>query len=115
MYNIIQKIEQKQMKKTFPIFKTGDTIEVSVWIVEGEKKRTQNFTGVVISKKNRSINSSFTVRKISNGEGIERVFQKYSPIIEKIIILRKGHVRKSKLYFLRGRTGKSARIKERLK
>jgi len=115
MMNIIQ-IEQKQImeKKNFPIFRPGDSIEVKIWITEGNKKRLQTFEGIVIAIRNRSFNSSFTVRKISNGEGVERVFSTYSPIIEDIIVKRRGIVRRAKLYYLRKRTGKSARIKERI-
>ncbi|ANZ22600.1 50S ribosomal protein L19 [Buchnera aphidicola (Diuraphis noxia)] len=115
MKNIIYEIEKEQLKKNIPIFRSGDTIEVKVWVIEGAKKRLQSFEGVVIGIKNRHLNSSFTVRKISNGEGIERVFQTHSYSIDEIIVKRKGLVRKAKLYFLRNRTGKAARIKERLK
>ncbi|CAL4043018.1 50S ribosomal protein L19 [Buchnera aphidicola (Phyllaphis fagi)] len=112
---IIQIIEQEQMEqKKIPKFRPGDTIEVKVWVVELSKKRLQSFEGIVIAIKNRHLQSSFTVRKISHGEGIERVFQTYSNIIENIIIKKKGLVRKSKLYYLRNRIGKSARIKERI-
>jgi large subunit ribosomal protein L19 len=114
MLSIIQKIEQKQLKKNIPIFRPGDTVEVKVWVIEGSKKRLQSFEGIVIAIKNRSLNSSFTVRKISNGEGIERVFQTHSRSIDEILIKRKGLVRKAKLYYLRNLTGKAARIKERL-
>lgn len=115
MNNIIQEIEKQQLKKDIPNFRPGDTVEVKVWVIEGSKKRLQSFEGIVISIKNRSLNSSFTVRKISNGEGIERVFQTHSHSIDSIIIKREGKVRKAKLYYLRTRTGKSARIKERKK
>ncbi|AHG59992.1 50S ribosomal protein L19 [Buchnera aphidicola] len=114
MPNIIQEIEKKQLKKNIPIFRPGDTAEVKVWVVEGSKKRLQSFEGIVIAIKNRCLNSSFTVRKISNGEGVERVFQTHSRGIEEIIIKRKGLVRKAKLYYLRTRTGKAARIKEKI-
>ena len=114
MLSTIQQIEKKQIKKNIPIFRPGDTIEVKVWVIEASKKRLQSFEGIVIAIKNRHVNSSFTVRKISNGEGIERVFQTHSHSIDEIIIKRKGLVRKAKLYYLRTRTGKSARIKERL-
>ncbi|AAO27079.1 50S ribosomal protein L19 [Buchnera aphidicola str. Bp (Baizongia pistaciae)] len=110
--NYIQKYEKKQIKKTIPIFKSGDTIIIKVWIVEGTKKRIQLFEGIVIAIRNRGFNSSFCVRKVSNGEGIERVFPKYSPIIEEIIVKRHGDVKKSKLYYLRNRIGKSAKIRE---
>lgn len=115
MINIIQKIEQEQMKKNIPNFRPGDTVEVKVWVIEGTKKRLQSFEGIVIAIKNRSLNSSFTVRKISNSEAVERVFQTHSYNIENIIVKRKGLVRKAKLYYLRTRTGKSARIKEKIK
>ncbi|CAL4322316.1 50S ribosomal protein L19 [Buchnera aphidicola] len=111
---IIQKIENKQMNFNIPKFRSGDTIEVKVWVVESSKKRLQSFEGVVIAIKNRKLQSSFTVRKISNGEGIERVFQTHSKIIENISIKKKGAVRKAKLYYLRNKIGKSARIKERI-
>lgn len=114
MTNIIQEIEKEQLKKNIPNFRPGDTVEVKVWVIEGSKKRLQSFEGIVISIKNRSLNSSFTVRKVSNGEGIERVFQTHSHSIDNIFVKRKGHVRKAKLYYLRTRTGKSARIKERI-
>lgn len=114
MKNIIQEIEKKQLKKDVPYFRPGDTVEVRVWVVEGAKKRLQSFEGIVIAIKNRSLNSSFTIRKVSNGEGIERVFQTHSYSINNILIKRKGLVRKAKLYYLRNRTGKSARIKERM-
>lgn len=113
--NFIQKIENMYIKKNIPLFRPGDTIEVKVWVTEGTKKRLQIFEGVVISIKNRGINSSFTVRKISHNIGVERVFQTHSPIIDNIFIKRFGEVRKSKLYYLRKLTGKSARIKERVK
>ncbi|WAI11592.1 MAG: 50S ribosomal protein L19 [Buchnera aphidicola (Macrosiphum albifrons)] len=114
MLSIIQEIEKEQIKKNIPTFRPGDTVEVKVWVIEGSKKRLQSFEGIVIAIKNRYLNSSFTVRKMSNGEGIERVFQTHSHSIDEIIIKRKGLVRKSKLYYLRTRTGKAARIKERL-
>lgn len=112
--NIIQEIEKEQLKKNIPLFRSGDTVEVKVWVIEGTKKRLQSFEGIVIAIKNSCLNSSFTVRKISNGEGVERVFQTHSYSIDEIIVKRKGLVRKAKLYYLRTRTGKSARIKERL-
>lgn len=115
MINIIDIIKKTQIKKSIPIFRSGDTIEVKIWVVEGSKKRVQSFEGIVIAVKKRGLNSSFIVRKISNGYGVERVFQKYSPIIESILVKRLGIVRKSKLYYLRNLTGKAARIKERLK
>lgn len=115
MTNIIQKIESEQLKKNIPNFHTGDTVEVRVWVIEGTKKRLQSFEGIIIGIKNRLLNSSFTVRKISNGEAVERVFQTHSYNIDNIIIKRRGLVRKAKLYYLRTRTGKSARIKEKIK
>ncbi|CUR53509.1 50S ribosomal protein L19 [Serratia symbiotica] len=115
MNNIIKQFEQEQIKKNIPIFNTGDTVEVKVWVVESNKKRLQSFEGTVISIRNRNLNSAFTIRKISNGEGVERVFQTYSTVINNIIVKRYGAVRKAKLYYLRKRIGKSARIKERLK
>jgi large subunit ribosomal protein L19 len=114
MLSIIQKIEKKQLKKNIPIFRPGDTVEVKVWVIEGSKKRLQSFEGIVIAIKNRSLNSSFTVRKISNGEGIERVFQTHSHSINEVLVKRKGLVRQAKLYYLRNLTGKAARIRERL-
>lgn len=114
MSNIIKQLEQEQMKQFLPSFRPGDTVEVKVWVVEGAKKRLQAFEGVVIAIRNRGLNSGFTVRKISNGEGVERVFQTHSPILESIIVKRFGAVRRAKLYYLRERFGKAARIKERL-
>ncbi|XRX42769.1 MAG: 50S ribosomal protein L19 [Buchnera aphidicola (Eriosoma harunire)] len=114
MNKIIQTLEQEQMTKTIPKFRSGDTVKVQVWVIEGNKKRLQAFEGTVFSVKNRNLNSSFSIRKISNGEGIERVFQTYSPIIDSITIKRQGDVRKSKLYYLRYKSGKSARIKEKI-
>ncbi|NIH16558.1 MAG: 50S ribosomal protein L19 [Buchnera aphidicola (Periphyllus lyropictus)] len=114
MNKIINSIEKKQIKKNIPKFRSGDTIEVKVWVIEGSKKRLQSFKGIVIAIKNRFLNSSFCVRKISNGEGVERVFQTHSNNIKKISIKRKGNVRKSKLYYLRKKFGKSARIKEKI-
>ncbi|QNS02065.1 MAG: 50S ribosomal protein L19 [Buchnera aphidicola (Pentalonia nigronervosa)] len=112
---IIQNIEKTQIKKNIPTFRPGDTIEVQVWVLEGSKKRLQSFEGIVIAKRNRYLNTSFTVRRVSNAEGVERVFQMHSHSIEKIIVKRTGLVKKAKLYYLRYRTGKSARIKERIK
>ncbi len=115
--NLIQKIEQEEMTrlgKTVPVFAPGDTVIVNVSVVEGERKRVQAYEGVVIGKKNRGLNSSFTVRKISSGEGVERTFQTYSPMIASIEVKRKGAVRRAKLYYMRGRSGKSARIKEKI-
>ena len=115
--NLIQKLEQeeiKRMKKSIPEFSPGDTVVVRVNVVEGERKRVQAFEGVVIAKRNRGLRSAFTVRKISSGEGVERTFQTYSPLIAGIEVKRKGEVRRSKLYYLRARSGKGARIRERL-
>lgn len=115
--NLIQKIEQEEVTrlgKVIPVFAPGDTVIVSVNVVEGERKRLQAYEGVVIAKKNRGINSSFTVRKISSGEGVERTFQTHSPLIASIEVKRKGAVRRAKLYYMRGRSGKSARIKEKI-
>ena len=110
----LEQEEIKRLKKDVPDFSPGDTVIVSVNVVEGERKRVQAYEGVVIAKKNRGINSSFTVRKISSGEGVERTFQTYSPLIATIEVKRKGEVRRSKLYYLRQRSGKSARIREKL-
>ncbi|HJS37005.1 MAG TPA: 50S ribosomal protein L19 [Burkholderiales bacterium] len=115
--NLIEKLEQEEIKrlnKTVPDFSPGDTVIVNVNVVEGERKRAQAFEGVVIAKRNRGIGSSFTVRKISSGEGVERTFQTYSPLIASVEVKRKGEVRRSKLYYLRQRSGKSARIREKL-
>ena len=115
--NLIQTLEQEEiarLNKTIPVYAPGDTVIVSVNVVEGTRKRLQAFEGVVIAKRNRGLNSSFIVRKISNGEGVERTFQVYSPLISKIEVKRKGDVRRAKLYYLRSRSGKSARIKEKL-
>ncbi|WP_392561841.1 50S ribosomal protein L19 [Orbus sturtevantii] len=111
---IIQQIEQEQMTKEIPAFRPGDTVEVKVWVVEGNKKRLQAYEGVVIAIRNRGLHSAFTVRKISNGEGVERVFQTYSPVVDSISVKRRGEVRQAKLYYLRELRGKAARIKERL-
>jgi len=114
--NLIQKIEQEEiqrLKRTIPDFSPGDTVIVSVNVVEGERKRVQAFEGMVIAKRNRGLNSSFIVRKISSGEGVERTFQTYSPLIASVEVKRKGEVRRAKLYYLRQRSGKSARIRER--
>ncbi|AEW44354.1 50S ribosomal protein L19 [Serratia symbiotica str. 'Cinara cedri'] len=114
MSNIIKQLEQEQIKQDVPEFRSGDSIEVKVWVVEGSKKRLQTFEGVVIAIRRRGLHSAFTLRKISNGEGVERVFQTHSPVIDSIAVKRCGAVRKAKLYYLRRRTGKAARIKERL-
>ena len=115
--NIIEQIEKEQIKKltenkTIPAFRAGDTVKVLVKVIEGSRERMQTYEGVVISKKNRGINSSFKVRKISNGEGVERLFHLYSPNIQ-IELIKHGKVRRAKLYYLRQRTGKSARIAEK--
>jgi len=115
MSTIIQQLETEQMSRETPDFAPGDTIEVKVRVIEGTRERLQAFAGVVIAKRNRGLNSAFTVRKISHGEGVERVFQTYSPSIEEITVKRRGDVRRAKLYYLRGLTGKAARIKEKLK
>ena len=115
--NLIHKIEQEEITrlgKTIPVFAPGDTVIVNVKVVEGERKRAQAYEGVVIAKTNRGINSAFTVRKISSGEGVERTFQTHSPLIASIEVKRKGAVRRAKLYYMRGRSGKSARIKEKI-
>lgn len=114
MSKIIQQVETEQLKIDLPEFRSGDTIIVKVEVKEGTRTRIQAYEGVVIAKRNRGLNSSFTVRKISHGEGVERVFQAHSPSIKGIEVKRRGHVRKAKLYYLRGLTGKGARIKERL-
>jgi large subunit ribosomal protein L19 len=114
MSTIIQAIEAEQMNKEIPDFNPGDTVAVSVKVKEGERERIQIFEGVVIAIKNRGLNSAFTVRKISYGEGVERVFQTYSNVIAGIEVKRQGDVRRAKLYYLRGLTGKAARIKEKV-
>jgi large subunit ribosomal protein L19 len=115
--DLIQTLEREEitrLDKTIPAFAPGDTVIVNVSVVEGTRKRVQAFEGVVIAKRNRSLNSSFIVRKISSGEGVERTFQLYSPLIASIEVKRRGDVRRAKLYYLRSRSGKSARIKEKL-
>ena len=115
--NLIEKLEQEEIArlgKNIPVFAPGDTVIVSVAVVEGERKRAQAYEGVVIAKRNRGLNSAFTVRKISSGEGVERTFQTYSPLIASIEVKRKGAVRRAKLYYMRGRSGKSARIREKI-
>ena len=115
--DLIQTLEHEEiarLAKTIPDFAPGDTVIVSVNVVEGTRKRLQAFEGVVIAKRNRSLNSSFIVRKVSSGEGVERTFQTYSPLIASIEVKRRGDVRRAKLYYLRERSGKSARIKEKL-
>jgi len=118
MTNIIETLEQEEIArlgKVIPKFAPGDTISVGVNVTEGTRKRVQVFEGIVISRRNRGLNSSFVVRKISSGEGVERTFQLHSPLIESITVKRRGDVRRAKLFYLRDRSGKSARIKERLK
>ncbi|HHM04684.1 MAG TPA: 50S ribosomal protein L19 [Gammaproteobacteria bacterium] len=115
MSNIISELEAEQIKSDVPGFAPGDTVEVQVKVKEGNRERLQAFEGVVIARRNRGLNSSFTVRKMSHGEGVERVFQTHSPLVDKITVKRRGDVRRAKLYYLRGRTGKAARIKEKLK
>ena len=114
MNKIIAELEAEQLKQEIPEFAPGDTVVVQVRVREGDRERLQAFEGVVIAKKNRGINSSFTVRKISYGEGVERVFQTHSNMIGGIEVKRRGDVRRAKLYYLRGRTGKKARIKEKI-
>ena len=111
---IIQQIEAEQMTREIPAFAPGDTVVVQVKVKEGERSRLQAYEGVVIGKRNRGLNSAFTVRKISSGVGVERTFQTYSPIVESITVKRRGDVRKAKLYYLRALSGKAARIKEKL-
>lgn len=113
MSKIIQEINKQRMTRELPAFRPGDTVVVQVKVVEGDRERVQAYEGVVIAKSNRGLNSSFTVRKISHGEGVERVFQTYSPAISDVTVKRRGSVRRAKLYYLRGRRGKSARIVER--
>jgi len=112
--NIIKELEAEQMTRELPEFSPGDTVVVQVKVKEGSRERLQAFEGVVIAKRNRGLNSSFTVRKISHGEGVERVFQAYSPMIQEIRVKRRGDVRRAKLYYLRDRSGKAARIKEKI-
>ena len=111
---IIQQLEAEQMNKDIPAFAAGDTVVVQVKVKEGDRQRLQAYEGVVIGKRNRGINSAFTVRKISSGVGVERTFQTYSPLIESITVKRRGDVRKAKLYYLRALSGRAARIKEKL-
>ena len=114
MSNIIDEINAEQLNKDIPQFAPGDTIVVNVKVKEGNRERVQAFEGVCIAVRNRGLNSAFTVRKISHGTGVERVFQTHSPLIDSITVKRRGDVRRAKLYYLRGREGKSARIKEKL-
>lgn len=111
---IIQQLDAEQMSKEIPAFGPGDTVVVQVKVKEGERERLQAFEGVVIGKRNRGLNSAFTVRKISSGVGVERTFQSYSPVVDSVEVKRRGDVRQAKLYYLRERSGKSARIKEKI-
>ena len=111
---IIQQLEAEQMNKEIPAFAAGDTVVVQVKVKEGDRQRLQAYEGVVIGKRNRGINSAFTVRKISSGVGVERTFQTYSPLVDSITVKRRGDVRKAKLYYLRALSGRAARIKEKL-
>src|SRR5690606_9595840 len=112
--NIIEKLESEAISREIPEFSPGDTVVVQVKVKEGDRERTQAYEGVVIARRNRGLNSSFTVRKVSHGEGVERVFQTYSPSIGDIIVKRRGDVRRAKLYYLRNLTGKAARIQEKV-
>ncbi|MBE0468641.1 MAG: 50S ribosomal protein L19 [Methyloprofundus sp.] len=114
MSNIISQLEAEQLKKDMPVFNPGDTVVVQVRVKEGERERLQAFEGVVIAKRNRGLNSAFTVRKISHGVGVERVFQTHSPLVGDIQVKRRGAVRRAKLYYLRDLSGRAARIKEKL-
>ena len=114
MTNIIEELNRQQLKQDIPEFNPGDTVVVQVKVREGNRERLQAFEGVVIAKRNRGINSAFTVRKLSHGEGVERTFQTHSSMIAGIKVKRRGKVRRAKLYYLRGRTGKAARIKEKI-
>ena len=114
MSNIIEELEKEQMTKEIPAFSPGDSVVVQVKVKEGNRERLQAYEGLVIAKRNRGLNSSFPVRKISHGEGVERVFQTYSPLVSEIQVKRRGDVRQAKLYYLRGLTGKAARIKEKI-
>lgn len=114
MSDIIAQLEAENMKKDVPAFSPGDIVVVQVRVREGARERLQAYEGVVIAKRNRGLNSAFTVRKMSHGEGVERVFQTYSKVIESITVKRRGDVRRAKLYYLRERTGKAARIKEKI-
>ncbi|MDH5256485.1 MAG: 50S ribosomal protein L19 [Gammaproteobacteria bacterium] len=114
MSNIIEQLENEQLRAEFPEFNPGDTVIVQVKVREGERERLQAFEGVCIAKRNRGLNSAFTVRKISHGEGVERVFQTHSPMIDSVKVKRRGAVRRAKLYYLRDLKGRAARIKEKL-
>ncbi|MGI9310571.1 MAG: 50S ribosomal protein L19 [bacterium] len=115
MTNLIEQLEREQLKSDLPDFGPGDTLKVQVRVKEGSRERLQAYEGVVLAKKNRGLNSSFTVRKMTGGEGVERVFQTHSPLIASIEVVRRGDVRRAKLYYLRERTGKAARIKEKIR
>ena len=114
MGNIVQELEKRRITRELPEFKPGDTVVVQVKVVEGDRERVQAYEGVVIAKSNRGLNSSFTVRKISHGEGVERVFQTHSPAISEVSVKRRGSVRRAKLYYLRDLSGKAARIEEKI-
>lgn len=114
MSNIIEQLDKEQMQREVPDFSPGDTVVVQVKVKEGNRERLQAFEGVVIARRNRGLNSAFTVRKVSHGEGVERVFQTYSPTVSAVEVKRRGDVRRAKLYYLRDRTGKAARIKEKI-
>ena len=114
MSDIIKEIEAEQMNREVPTFGPGDTVVVQVKVIEGDRERLQAFEGIVIAKRNRGLHSAFTVRKMSHGEGVERVFQTYSPTVASIEVKRRGDVRRAKLYYLRDRQGKSARVKEKV-
>ena len=114
MSDVIARIESEQITRELPPFAPGDTVVVKVRVREGTRERLQSFEGVVIAKRNRGLNSSFTVRKMSHGEGVERVFQTHSPQLSELVVKRRGDVRRAKLYYLRGRTGNAARIKEKI-
>jgi large subunit ribosomal protein L19 len=114
MANVIAEMEQRRITRQLPDFKPGDTVVVNVKVVEGDRERVQAYEGVVIAKSNRGFNSSFTVRKMSHGEGVERTFQSHSPSIADVSVKRRGNVRRAKLYYLRGLSGKAARIDEKV-
>jgi large subunit ribosomal protein L19 len=114
MSTIIDEINAEQMQREIPEFSPGDTVSVSLWVREGDRERLQAFEGVVIARRNRGLNSAFTVRKVSHGTGVERVFQTYSPLIDSIQVKRRGRVRRAKLFYLRNLEGKAARIREKL-
>lgn len=115
MSHIIEQIESEMMTRQLPEFRPGDTVVVQVKVKEGDRERLQAFEGVVIAKRNRGLNSSFTVRKVSHGEGVERVFQAHSPLVHDVVVKRRGDVRRAKLYYTRNLSGKAARIKEKIK